>query len=99
MTHIRPKEAMEWDECPTIRFIRDIERKAPGFIDHTGTRLGRLTVLGRAMKYAGNAFGGALWICRCDCGRFVARRHKAILKSAPDNACSQCAKETFHGKA
>ena len=37
----------------------------PNFIDHTGRRYGRLTVLRRARDYR---HGIPQWLCRCDCG-------------------------------
>lgn len=38
------------------------------FIDRTGMRYGRLTVIERAQKplYTNNT--GAWWLCKCDCG-------------------------------
>ena len=38
----------------------------PGFIDLTGRRFGKWTVVGRSPNGVG---GHAMWLCRCDCGR------------------------------
>lgn len=38
------------------------------FIDLTGQRFGRLTVIERAMRVKGK---NAFWVCRCDCGNTV----------------------------
>lgn len=39
------------------------------YIDETGNRYGRLTVL---RKYPGLGGTGAKWLCRCDCGMEIA---------------------------
>lgn len=38
-------------------------------INEVGNRYGRLTVIGRAPADSGLC--GAMWICRCDCGKTV----------------------------
>lgn len=46
----------------------------PGFIDLTGHRYGRLTVL----KRDGHIHGKTAWICRCDCGKIVRKDANAM---------------------
>lgn len=59
--------------------------------DLTGRRFGRLTVLGRAEKTSPR--GGALWECRCDCGKTtLVRRYE--LKSGGTVSCG-CASREF----
>lgn len=38
----------------------------PKFVDLTGLKFGRLTVIGRA---ANDKFGRSKWLCRCNCGK------------------------------
>ena len=68
----------------------EIERDLPsltptGFKNLTGMRRGRLTVIG--------LLKGSLkrWVCRCDCGRYTARRAKAIKnKNNTQDRCDEC---------
>lgn len=46
----------------------------PGFMDLTGQRYGRLTVLQRD----GHIHGKTAWICRCDCGKIVRKDANAM---------------------
>ncbi|MCO7563552.1 hypothetical protein NJI34_00225 [Pseudomonas sp. S 311-6] len=52
--------------------------------DLTGTKFGRLTVVGYS------ADKSRRWVCRCSCGNYVLRRTKAVEQAAPDSACPQC---------
>ncbi len=52
--------------------------------DLTGTKFGRLTVVGPS------AGKGGRWVCRCSCGNYVHRRTKAVEQAAQDSACPQC---------
>ncbi len=57
-------------------------RNNKGFSDLTGSRRGRLTVLGMS------ADDLTLWVCRCDCGRYTTRKAKAIKN--PNNEQDRC---------
>lgn len=57
---------------------------APNQVDLTGSRAGRLTVIGPARDVK------ARWVCRCVCGNYTYRRAATITKAAPDAACQQC---------
>jgi hypothetical protein len=53
------------------------------FIDHTGQKFGRLTVI----KRAGNdKHGNAMWLCLCDCGA----SHTVLGGSLRNGLCRSC---------
>ena len=55
------------------------------FVDLTGQRFGRLTVVGSIGKRKG---GGHIWLCRCDCGaESTARSHNLNLTDTPSCGC------------
>ena len=68
-------------------------------LDITGLRFGRLTALGIAKKSKEQRH---VWVCRCDCGRFVHRKRKTLTKGVDHPAlgrenteadrCSECNK-------
>lgn len=61
------------------------ERNTNGFIDLTGRRVGRFTVIGVARHFA------AQWVVRCDCGRYSTRRAKAIKNAEnTQDRCEHC---------
>lgn len=73
--------------------------KNPNFIDLTGQRFGKLTVL----KFdETSAEPGMLtrWICKCDCGNIVSRL-AITLKKNSRHTCGKCesCKPTKHGAA
>lgn len=79
-THYNSKKTIlqvcQRDPLPTYR---------PKSNDLTGTRRGRLTVVG--------LFEGSkrYWVCRCDCGNYVVRRAKAIRNENNDqDRCDEC---------
>lgn len=85
---LRPEHT--WLAPPPMK--RDLARLAldPNFRDYTGLKSGRLTVLGMAEDNAdqtGNK--GALWVCRCACGKYVGRRGKG-LRTGKTTACNEC---------
>lgn len=57
----------------------------PGFVNLTGNRIGRLTVVGVSeARYS-------TWVCRCDCGRYCLRSAAAIKnESNSQDRCSHC---------
>ncbi len=54
------------------------------FLDLSGRKLGRLTVIGLS------ATTPARWVCRCICGIYALRTSKAIKAAASDACCDQC---------
>lgn len=68
-----------------------------GVRDLTGTKFGKLTVIGYHSKkgYAGNRKSKHVrrkWVVRCVCGMYSVRRQKAIINSQVDgeDACDKC---------
>ena len=60
------------------------ELKNKAFIDCTGMKVGRLTVIGFYLLGKG-------WVCRCDCGVKCVRKQKAILnKNNTQERCEEC---------
>lgn len=55
------------------------ERIMPQFVDLTGKRTGRLTVLGVAAEMPSNG-NGQRWVVRCVCGAYETRKAKSIKK-------------------
>lgn len=58
----------------------------PGFVDMTGRKIGRLTVVG----YLGKGHKGALWLVRCACGAFERRVTRTLKRSAVDGRNDRC---------
>ena len=59
-------------------------RHPDGLIDMTGQRVGYLTV----ERYMGSAKdGGALWECRCDCGKLVIRSRGKLKHGDEKSSC------------
>lgn len=57
-------------------------------LDITGLRVGRLTAIGLARKSKEHKH---VWVCRCDCGRYVHRQRKALTKgNLYNDRCSEC---------
>ncbi len=73
-----------WDAPPTLARINNTHRANPSFVDLTGERIGRLTVLGLAAGESG------LWACRCACGRIVGRRAKGLKEKSSEAMCNAC---------
>lgn len=81
-------ESFEWQ--PTNNHIHSADPIAhrqpireelanPEFINLTGTRTGRLTVLGVAAEMPSNG-NGQRWVVRCVCGAYETRKAKSIKK-------------------
>lgn len=66
------------------RAPRQAETGQSCFVDLTGTKLGRLTVIGISAEVA------ARWVVRCTCGTYGLRTARAIKAAAPDACCHQC---------
>jgi len=85
-------KATFWDERPELLDIRETMAVQPQFIDLTGMSIGRMVVVG---MYADDPPSktkkakGALWVCRCACGRYQGVRAKKIKKSERDR-CDYC---------
>jgi hypothetical protein len=54
----------------------------PTFVDLTGHRYGRWTVI----KESGRKFGGSTWLCRCECGTEKVMRSNA-LRTGSSTSC------------
>ena len=63
---------------------------ARGVLDETGKRYGRLLVIGMApvesTRRDGEAYHGAKWRCRCDCGKEIVTRG-ASLRAGVSQSC------------
>ena len=64
--------------------------KCDKFIDETGKRYGKLTVIEKYNK--GGRFEHVKWLCRCDCGR-VEPVNGYYLRRGMRTMCNQCAAE------
>lgn len=61
----------------------------PTFQDFTGTKFGRLIVLGISRDVK------ARWVCKCVCGNYVLRKTPAVKGAAADACCDQCARLAY----
>lgn len=93
--------AVEWDAPPAMARIGREHTRNASFVDFSGRRFGRLTVLGMVAERTTNPSGdkGALWVCRCACGRYCGRRAKTIRKANPDDRCQLCQHAAFLAKS
>jgi hypothetical protein len=68
------------------------------YIDLSGQKFGRLTVIERLFERRNHDYRSALWLCRCDCGNEV-RTYAGYLKSGNTKSCGCLHKEavTKHG--
>lgn len=68
--------------------------------DFTRTRRGRLTVWGYLEKATTNGHG-PLWLVRCDCGQYEARRAKALkgANALKPDGCQQCCQLAYLRKS
>ncbi|PWT89281.1 MAG: hypothetical protein C5B54_09200 [Acidobacteria bacterium] len=91
------KEAPEivHSDCPLpmqgADAIRWRKRTSPDFTDLTGTKTGRLTVIGLAdIKYR-DPNKKTPWVVRCACGKYEHRSSKAIKNpNNSEDACRAC---------
>lgn len=86
---------LEWDVPPPLVPVGRQHARNPSFTDFTGHRYGRLTVLGMIRDTSVSGDSGAQWVCRCACGKYVARRAKSVRKANPDDRCSLCQHAAF----
>lgn len=90
--------------CPPIRSISSHQRINPEFIDFTGIKKGRITVIGlfagyqkvllnNEPKFINN--GVNRWVVRCLCGRYELRRTKSLkrIDNIEDEMCTICNQE------
>ena len=79
--------------------IKYSQRNNPTFIDYTGCRKGRLSVIGLGEP----AKNGARWVVRCDCSNYTYRKTKSLngiiygTDSVHLDACAEC-KDMIHIK-
>ena len=77
-----PEKKIQTQDQPTPLAMKPIPK---GVKDLTGNRRGRLTVIGFFDSPK------IIWVVRCDCGMYTARRNKAILnKNNEQDRCEEC---------
>lgn len=70
----------------------------PAFIDLTGQRFGKLTVLYRGEnKVYPNGAIAVNWVCKCDCGKIITTRANSLRKGRT-RSCSCARSELFTEK-
>lgn len=68
--------------CPPLRgkaWLNKVRGLTPSFIDYTGARMGRLTVVGISTAARKNN-AGVCWAVRCDCGAYEHRHARSLRK-------------------
>lgn len=87
-THYTPNKKVQTNDSDLpieTRAITKSELCQPCFIDLTGSRIGRLTVIGAAREFKGS------WVLRCDCGTYTTRKSKAIKNTENiQDRCEHC---------
>ena len=81
---------------PNTQKSLDDAKKSPTFVDLTGRRINKLTVIGlrkEGVRAWDNARGRS-WVCRCDCGLYTALRSAKLKKGTP-YACDVCQQEKY----
>lgn len=74
-----------FDVRPPTRQANYRDKSVPGYRDLTGSRRGRLVVVGLSDG------AGLKWVMRCDCGAYVVRTNKAANNPANTaDACEEC---------
>ncbi len=61
-----------------MRDLTNGEKHNPEFIDFSGSKFGRLTVMGISGDVKSNKIGGMAWVVRCVCGAYEIRRTKYV---------------------
>lgn len=56
-------------------------------IDHSGKRVGMLTVIERDKTKPGKSGCDAWWICKCDCGNIISLRSNSISGKVKTKSC------------
>lgn len=91
-THYDPKCKIQVDEfiSPPAIMPKRMHPKHCDFIDLTGRRKGRFTVVGLL-----DGSKSSLWVVRCDCGTYTTRTAKSIKaaetkKASHLDACREC---------
>jgi len=87
-THYEPNKKVQTNDSDLPIATRPFTKAELGqscFIDLTGARVGRFTVIGAARDFKGR------WVVRCDCGTYSTRKVKAI-KNAENiqDRCEHC---------
>lgn len=86
----RPINEMHWhfDAPPTV-MPKSKHPLADSFVDLTGRKYGRFTVIG--FYGTRNKKRKALWLVRCACGDYEVRQARVIKSAAdPDACCTYC---------
>lgn len=86
--HFIPRKRVQTNDSDApiaIRQFTAVERNADGFIDLTGRRVGRFTVLGISRDFTRQ------WVVRCECGRYSTRKAKSVKNPAnTQDRCEHC---------
>lgn len=83
--HYEPNKIVQTNDSDlpiATRPITKEEFKQQCFVNLTGFRVGRLSVIGVARDFKGK------WVVRCDCGIYSTRRAKSIKN--PENVQDRC---------
>lgn len=66
-------------------------KNQPECVDWTGTRIGRLVVVGLGIPREGRGINApGRWVCKCDCGRWTTRV-SASIRRGNRSMCGRCA--------
>lgn len=78
---------------PPLKPITPQIRLNPAWVDYTGRRIGRATVVGLMQKKTGSKTP-ASWVCKCVCGYYLTATSKTIrraMNGEHDLMCGWCA--------
>ena len=77
-------------ERPPLQVIDPRVALNPEFVNFTGRKYGKLTVLGLCLRKIGNK--PAKWLCQCTCGMYCTRTSKSlkVMERGGNSAVKMC---------
>ena len=81
-----PLKKVDWAKVDEIPKVVPPPITSPHFVDYSGVKYGRITVIG----YIGPSANGASWLVRCACGNHERRRTAAVRKGIEEGRADRC---------
>lgn len=75
-----------------LEFTKTADRTRSRVKDETGNRYGKLQVLRYTGRDVRTKYGGAMWLCQCDCGNKKIMRGGTLRRGKGRQSCGNCVK-------
>ena len=78
-------------EMPKVIEVTELDRRNPKFVDYTGHKFDRITVIGKSDKKIAKNYGA--WVCSCVCGCYLRVKTKDLRNGRPNgkpHMCTSC---------